>query len=39
VMRAVCEHRSEPVVVYNITVDGEHSYYVGQSKVLVHNKQ
>ena len=30
---------SRPVRVYNITVDEEHTYYVGESRVLVHNKQ
>ena len=35
----VSERHSNPVLVYNITVDGEHTYYVGKSRVLVHNKQ
>lgn len=28
----------EPIRVFSITVNGTHSYYVGESKVLVHNK-
>jgi len=28
----------EPVVVYNITVTPDHCYFVGGSKILVHNK-
>lgn len=27
-----------PISIYNIGVDGAHSYYVGCSRVLVHNK-
>lgn len=35
------EHDYQPcsVQVFNITVDGCHVYYVGESAVLVHNKQ
>ena len=29
---------SEPVEVFNVTVEGAHTYYVGYSRVLVHNK-
>ncbi|MGB2985750.1 MAG: polymorphic toxin-type HINT domain-containing protein, partial [Phycisphaerae bacterium] len=38
VLGAVRECPSRPVRVYNMTVDGEHTYYVGESRVLVHNK-
>jgi hypothetical protein len=28
----------EPAQVFNVTVSGRHTYYVGHSAVLVHNK-
>tara|TARA_B100001093_G_C26789377_1_gene998275 strand:- start:606 stop:1814 length:1209 start_codon:yes stop_codon:yes gene_type:complete len=28
----------ESITVYNITVEGTHNYFVGQNKILVHNK-
>jgi len=31
------EH-SNPIPIYNITVDGNHNYYVGNNRILVHNK-
>lgn len=31
------EHIAEQLPVYNLEVDGEHVYYVGESGVLVHN--
>lgn len=30
-------HLTEPVTVYNVEVDGQHVYFVGDSGVLVHN--
>lgn len=30
-------NNAETVTVYNLNVDDNHNYYVGQSKVLVHN--
>ena len=38
VLGAVHECHARPIRVYNMTVDGEHTYYVGASRVLVHNK-
>lgn len=34
------EHEAscEPVKVYNITVGGKHTFYVGKNRLLVHNK-
>ena len=29
---------TDPVVVYNLTVEGDHTYFVGKSSILVHNK-
>ena len=33
------EHKTldEPITVYNFTVDDNHSYYVGENELLVHN--
>jgi len=33
------EMLTDPISVYNITVAGEHVYFVGSTGVLVHNKQ
>ena len=30
--------RSGPVAVYNLEVDGEHNYFIGEDPVLVHNQ-
>ena len=32
------EHLSSPVFVYNFEVEDWHTYFVGSSKILVHNK-
>ena len=39
VVNVVADRHRQAVRVYNMTVDGEHTYYVGKSRVLVHNKQ
>jgi len=39
VINVVTELSPKPVRVYNLTVSGHHTYYVGRSRVLVHNKQ
>lgn len=28
----------DPVPVFNLSVGGDHTYYVGKSRILVHNK-
>lgn len=35
----VIEKRDEPVTVYNLEIEHEHTYYVAEGKVLVHNEQ
>ena len=32
-----CIHHDEPVMVYNIAVCDDHTYFVGENSVLVHN--
>src|SRR5690606_22040562 len=38
VKKVVLEHLSTPVKVYNFEVEDSHTYYVGNSSILVHNK-
>jgi RHS repeat-associated protein len=38
ILKIWTEKLTEPVKVYNITVDGQHTYFIGRSCVLVHNK-
>lgn len=35
--KIICEQLPAPIVVYNFEVDEFHTYYVGESSVLVHN--
>lgn len=34
----IVNHYLNPVMVYNFTVDNNHTYYVGEDKILVHNE-
>ncbi|MBN2018888.1 MAG: hypothetical protein JW749_01545 [Sedimentisphaerales bacterium] len=36
--QAMQEFSNVPTKVYNMSVDGTHAYYVGKSRILVHNK-
>ncbi|SCP99679.1 polymorphic toxin-type HINT domain-containing protein [Anaerobium acetethylicum] len=38
VEKVALEHLDEPVKVYNLEVEDFHTYYVGDSLILVHNK-
>ena len=35
---AVIEEQEEPVTVYNLTIEDNHTYYVSNKEILVHNK-
>ena len=38
IVKIVVRKLKEKIKVYNIEVDGNHNYFVGENKVLVHNK-